>query len=161
MPKQGTKFSVESLNNQTFGRENRCTHLWKAGPDGGCWKATHQILTSLSFKVSSKAVESYSFGFHGLPESLCNERRLFLYSSLQCTVTCGGGVQTRSVQCLRQGRPASGCLPHQKPAARRACNTNFCPVPVKRGKTVLRMLQQGLLLRTLCPAKIIFSSYTY
>ncbi|XP_075621633.1 A disintegrin and metalloproteinase with thrombospondin motifs 18 isoform X1 [Balearica regulorum gibbericeps] len=50
----------------------------------------------------------------------------------QCTVTCGGGVQTRSVQCLRQGRPASGCLPHQKPAVLRACNTNFCPVPVKR-----------------------------
>ncbi|XP_025963433.2 A disintegrin and metalloproteinase with thrombospondin motifs 18 isoform X2 [Dromaius novaehollandiae] len=51
----------------------------------------------------------------------------------QCTVTCGGGVQTRSVQCLRQGRPASGCLPHQKPANLRACNTNFCPAPVKRG----------------------------
>ncbi|XP_035192745.1 A disintegrin and metalloproteinase with thrombospondin motifs 18 isoform X2 [Oxyura jamaicensis] len=50
----------------------------------------------------------------------------------QCTVTCGGGVQTRSVQCLRQGRPASGCLPHQKPAILRACNTNFCPAPVKR-----------------------------
>ncbi|NWR29413.1 ATS18 metalloproteinase, partial [Tachuris rubrigastra] len=50
----------------------------------------------------------------------------------QCTVTCGGGVQTRSVQCLRQGRPASGCLPHQKPAVLRACNTNFCPVPMKR-----------------------------
>ncbi|KAK2514901.1 Adamts18 [Columba guinea] len=50
----------------------------------------------------------------------------------QCTVTCGGGVQTRSVQCLRHGRPASGCLPHQKPAVLRACNTNFCPVPGKR-----------------------------
>eukprot|EP00076_Gallus_gallus_P010485 XP_004944310.3 A disintegrin and metalloproteinase with thrombospondin motifs 18 isoform X2 [Gallus gallus] len=50
----------------------------------------------------------------------------------QCTVTCGGGVQTRSVQCLRQGRPASGCLPHQKPAILRACNTNFCPAPSKR-----------------------------
>ncbi|RMC09008.1 hypothetical protein DUI87_14007 [Hirundo rustica rustica] len=50
----------------------------------------------------------------------------------QCTVTCGGGVQTRSVQCLRQGRPAAGCLPQQKPAVLRACNTNFCPVPMKR-----------------------------
>ncbi|KAM4638835.1 A disintegrin and metalloproteinase with thrombospondin motifs 18 isoform 1-T1 [Amazona ochrocephala] len=50
----------------------------------------------------------------------------------QCTVTCGGGVQTRSVQCLRHGRPASGCLPQQKPAVLRACNTNFCPIPVKR-----------------------------
>uniref|UniRef100_A0A7M4FU70 A disintegrin and metalloproteinase with thrombospondin motifs 18 n=1 Tax=Crocodylus porosus TaxID=8502 RepID=A0A7M4FU70_CROPO len=50
----------------------------------------------------------------------------------QCTVTCGGGVQTRTVQCLRQGRPASGCLPHQKPAISRACNTNFCPAPEKK-----------------------------
>ncbi|KAM3625506.1 uncharacterized protein V6R79_013133 [Siganus canaliculatus] len=45
----------------------------------------------------------------------------------QCTVSCGGGVQTRSIQCLRQGRPAAGCLPHQRPATSRACNTHFCP----------------------------------
>ncbi|CAH2324449.1 A disintegrin and metallo ase with thrombospondin motifs 18, partial [Pelobates cultripes] len=45
----------------------------------------------------------------------------------QCSVTCGGGVQVRNVQCLRQGRPASGCLPHLKPITSQACNTNFCP----------------------------------
>ncbi|XP_033847617.1 A disintegrin and metalloproteinase with thrombospondin motifs 18 isoform X1 [Periophthalmus magnuspinnatus] len=45
----------------------------------------------------------------------------------QCSVTCGGGVQTRAVQCLRQGRPTAGCLPHQKPVTSRACNTHFCP----------------------------------
>nr|XP_056718448.1 A disintegrin and metalloproteinase with thrombospondin motifs 18 isoform X1 [Euleptes europaea] len=50
----------------------------------------------------------------------------------QCTVTCGGGVQTRTVQCLRQGQPSMGCLPHQKPAISRACNTNFCLAPEKR-----------------------------
>lgn len=66
-----------------------------------------------------------------------------LFSLTQCTVTCGGGVQTRSVQCLRQGRPAAGCLPQQKPAVLRACNTNFCPVPVKRGKAQLEVLQQA------------------
>uniref|UniRef100_A0A672Q7Z4 ADAM metallopeptidase with thrombospondin type 1 motif 18 n=1 Tax=Sinocyclocheilus grahami TaxID=75366 RepID=A0A672Q7Z4_SINGR len=51
------------------------------------------------------------------------------YSSpwLQCTVSCGGGVQTRSVQCLRQGRLSVGCLPHQRPISSRACNTHFCP----------------------------------
>uniref|UniRef100_A0A672S5H8 ADAM metallopeptidase with thrombospondin type 1 motif 18 n=1 Tax=Sinocyclocheilus grahami TaxID=75366 RepID=A0A672S5H8_SINGR len=51
------------------------------------------------------------------------------YSSpwLQCTVSCGGGVQTRSVQCLRQGRLSVGCLPHQRPISTRACNTHFCP----------------------------------
>lgn len=46
----------------------------------------------------------------------------------QCSVSCGGGVQTRLVQCLLQGRPSAGCLPHQRPATSRACNTQFCPV---------------------------------
>ncbi|XP_034041311.1 A disintegrin and metalloproteinase with thrombospondin motifs 18 [Thalassophryne amazonica] len=54
----------------------------------------------------------------------------------QCSVSCGGGVQTRSIQCLRQGRPAAGCLPHQKPVTSRACNTHFCsaavPAPPQR-----------------------------
>uniref|UniRef100_A0A8D2LEB5 A disintegrin and metalloproteinase with thrombospondin motifs 18 n=1 Tax=Varanus komodoensis TaxID=61221 RepID=A0A8D2LEB5_VARKO len=50
----------------------------------------------------------------------------------QCTVTCGGGVQTRTVQCLRQGQPAVGCPSHQKPAMSRACNTNFCLAPEKK-----------------------------
>ncbi|XP_072451946.1 A disintegrin and metalloproteinase with thrombospondin motifs 18 isoform X1 [Chiloscyllium punctatum] len=49
----------------------------------------------------------------------------------QCTVTCGGGVQMRTVHCLWQGRPAVGCLAHQKPAVSRACNTSFCPSPRK------------------------------
>lgn len=48
-------------------------------------------------------------------------------SAGQCSVSCGGGVQTRSIQCLRQGRPAAGCLPHQRPVTSRACNTQFCP----------------------------------
>lgn len=53
---------------------------------------------------------------------------------LQCTVTCGGGVQTRSVHCVQQGRPSSRCLLRQKPPVLRACNTNFCAAPAKRGK---------------------------
>ncbi|XP_053532635.1 A disintegrin and metalloproteinase with thrombospondin motifs 18 [Ictalurus punctatus] len=47
----------------------------------------------------------------------------------QCTVSCGGGVQTRSVQCLRHGRPSSGCLTHHRPISSRACNTHFCAPP--------------------------------
>ncbi|XP_048403123.1 A disintegrin and metalloproteinase with thrombospondin motifs 18 isoform X2 [Stegostoma tigrinum] len=54
----------------------------------------------------------------------------------QCTVTCGGGVQMRTAHCLRQGRPAVGCLAHQKPAVSRACNTSFCPSPRKDLKCV-------------------------
>ncbi|XP_027871688.1 A disintegrin and metalloproteinase with thrombospondin motifs 18 isoform X1 [Xiphophorus couchianus] len=45
----------------------------------------------------------------------------------QCSVSCGGGVQTRTVQCLQQGRPQAGCPAHQRPVTSRACNTNFCP----------------------------------
>ncbi|XP_041417069.1 A disintegrin and metalloproteinase with thrombospondin motifs 18 [Xenopus laevis] len=45
----------------------------------------------------------------------------------QCSVTCGGGVQTRSVQCVLQGRPATGCMPYQKPPTSQACNIHFCP----------------------------------
>ncbi|KAM5264429.1 A disintegrin and metalloproteinase with thrombospondin motifs 16 [Ctenodactylus gundi] len=50
----------------------------------------------------------------------------------QCTASCGGGVQTRSVRCLAGGRPASTCLPHQKPEASTACNTHFCPSVEKK-----------------------------
>ncbi|KAM9310034.1 A disintegrin and metalloproteinase with thrombospondin motifs 16 [Pholidichthys leucotaenia] len=50
----------------------------------------------------------------------------------QCTVTCGGGVQARTVQCQAQGRPSSGCALHLKPSASQACNTNFCPQPEKK-----------------------------
>nr|XP_019598944.1 PREDICTED: A disintegrin and metalloproteinase with thrombospondin motifs 16 isoform X1 [Rhinolophus sinicus] len=50
----------------------------------------------------------------------------------QCTASCGGGVQTRSVQCLAGGRPALGCFVHQKPAASLACNTHFCPIAGKK-----------------------------
>nr|XP_001922446.3 A disintegrin and metalloproteinase with thrombospondin motifs 16 [Danio rerio] len=47
----------------------------------------------------------------------------------QCTVSCGGGVQIRSVQCLSLGRPASGCVLQMKPLMSQACNTAFCPQP--------------------------------
>nr|XP_023481639.1 A disintegrin and metalloproteinase with thrombospondin motifs 16 isoform X1 [Equus caballus] len=50
----------------------------------------------------------------------------------QCTASCGGGVQTRSVQCLAGGRPALGCFVHQKPSASLACNTHFCPIAEKK-----------------------------
>lgn len=56
------------------------------------------------------------------------------YSSpwTQCTVSCGGGVQIRSVQCLVDGRPSSGCVLQLKPAVSQACNTVFCPQPEKK-----------------------------
>lgn len=57
---------------------------------------------------------------------------LFLRSP-QCTVTCGGGVQSRMVQCLVQGKPSPGCALHLKPLMSQACNTNFCPQPDKKG----------------------------
>ncbi|XP_031197366.1 A disintegrin and metalloproteinase with thrombospondin motifs 18 isoform X2 [Mastomys coucha] len=74
-------------------------------------------------------------------EETCNRRACPVYNTAagwysspwqQCTVTCGGGVQIRSVHCMQQGRPSSSCLLHQKPPVLRACNTNFCPAPEKR-----------------------------
>ncbi|XP_039974144.1 A disintegrin and metalloproteinase with thrombospondin motifs 16 [Xiphias gladius] len=50
----------------------------------------------------------------------------------QCTVTCGGGVQARTVQCLAQGKASAGCALHLKPSMSQACNTNFCPQPEKK-----------------------------
>ncbi|XP_075068934.1 A disintegrin and metalloproteinase with thrombospondin motifs 16 [Mixophyes fleayi] len=44
----------------------------------------------------------------------------------QCSVTCGGGVQVRTVQCLHHGHTSSGCLDYQKPLLSQACNTEFC-----------------------------------
>lgn len=62
----------------------------------------------------------------------------------QCSVSCGGGVQARSIQCLRQGRPAGGCLPHQRPVTSRACNTHFCPAaPPATGQRPGRVTAAG------------------
>ncbi|XP_062848685.1 A disintegrin and metalloproteinase with thrombospondin motifs 16 [Trichomycterus rosablanca] len=53
--------------------------------------------------------------------------RWYTSSWSQCTVSCGGGVQVRSVQCLLYGRPSSTCAFSLKPAMSQICNTNFCP----------------------------------
>ncbi|ETE64196.1 A disintegrin and metalloproteinase with thrombospondin motifs 16, partial [Ophiophagus hannah] len=63
-----------------------------------------------------------------------NQGSWFSSSWSQCTVTCGGGMQVRSVQCLAKGRSSTGCLLHQKPIASQACNINFCPLPEAKGR---------------------------
>ncbi|MEQ2263944.1 hypothetical protein XENORESO_015822, partial [Xenotaenia resolanae] len=45
----------------------------------------------------------------------------------QCSVSCGGGVQIRTIQCLQQSHASTGCPAHLRPITSRACNTNFCP----------------------------------
>ncbi|MEQ2194305.1 hypothetical protein XENOCAPTIV_027010 [Xenoophorus captivus] len=50
----------------------------------------------------------------------------------QCSETCGGGVQARTVQCQIQGKPSIGCVLHLRPSSSQACNTNFCPQPDKK-----------------------------
>uniref|UniRef100_A0A3Q2SX69 ADAM metallopeptidase with thrombospondin type 1 motif 16 n=1 Tax=Fundulus heteroclitus TaxID=8078 RepID=A0A3Q2SX69_FUNHE len=50
----------------------------------------------------------------------------------QCSVTCGGGVQARTVQCQIQGKPSTGCVSHLRPSLSQACNTNFCPQSEKK-----------------------------
>lgn len=67
---------------------------------------------------------------------ICSGLSATFFPLTQCSVSCGGGVQTRTMQCLLQGRPAAGCLPHQRPITSRACNTHFCsaapPAPAQR-----------------------------
>ncbi|XP_051970716.1 A disintegrin and metalloproteinase with thrombospondin motifs 18-like [Xyrauchen texanus] len=88
------------------------TDLEQACTNSPCPEPTLQLLQPSSDKSSS----SVTLGWYSSPWQ-------------QCTVSCGGGVQTRSVQCLRQGRPSVGCLPHQKPISSQACYTHFCPAP--------------------------------
>ena len=65
---------------------------------------------------------------------------------VQCTVTCGGGVQARTVQCQVHGKPSSGCALHHKPSVSQACNTNFCPLPEKKGtKTLIQCMHNWVL----------------
>lgn len=75
-------------------------------------------LLPLFISLCLPLISSHQF-FSFLPFSLLHR--------CQCSVSCGGGVQTRTIQCLRQGRPAAGCLPYQRPITSRACNTQFCP----------------------------------
>ncbi|XP_063778882.1 A disintegrin and metalloproteinase with thrombospondin motifs 16 isoform X2 [Pseudophryne corroboree] len=65
--------------------------------------------------------------------TVVNHPRGSWYSSpwSQCSVTCGGGVQVRTVQCLNHGYPSSGCIAYQKPFLSQACNTEFCPLEKK------------------------------
>ncbi|KAH0521513.1 A disintegrin and metalloproteinase with thrombospondin motifs 16 [Microtus ochrogaster] len=69
-----------------------------------------------------------------LPYSAAGPQRGSWFASpwSQCTASCGGGVQRRTVQCLLGGQPASDCFLHQKPETSSACNTHFCPIAEKR-----------------------------
>lgn len=62
-------------------------------------------------------------------------------------MTCGGGVQARTVQCLVRGKPSAGCALHLKPPMSQACNTNFCPQPEKKGTDTSNVLPPWCLYR--------------
>ncbi|CAK8692752.1 unnamed protein product [Clavelina lepadiformis] len=44
----------------------------------------------------------------------------------KCSVSCGGGYQTRAVRCLQSGQSSNACAHHRKPPSRRSCNTYKC-----------------------------------
>ncbi|EGV91764.1 A disintegrin and metalloproteinase with thrombospondin motifs 18 [Cricetulus griseus] len=129
-----------------------CPPEWSLGPWSQCSATCGLGVRKRELKCSEKTLQGKLIAFPERRcrnikkpnlelEETCNRRACPVYSMVagwysspwqQCTVTCGGGVQTRSVHCVQQGRPSSSCLLHQKPPVLRACNTNFCPAPEKR-----------------------------
>lgn len=94
--------------------------------------------TSTSGRMALIPLVSGKFPFHiwltpEWQQSIVSSIEVLFPCTLQCTVTCGGGVQARTVQCLVQGKPSPGCAHHLKPSMSQACNTNFCPQPEKKG----------------------------
>ncbi|XP_068107345.1 A disintegrin and metalloproteinase with thrombospondin motifs 12 isoform X2 [Hyperolius riggenbachi] len=62
----------------------------------------------------------------------------------QCTVTCGGGVQTRNVTCPKHNNPA--CDPSKRPNSKALCGLQQCPLqrnvplpPIKPKKYIVKM----------------------
>jgi len=53
---------------------------------------------------------------------------------LQCSVTCGVGVQTRLVRCIVEGVSSSSCLETDKPVAQQRCNAEPCRKEAPRAK---------------------------
>jgi thrombospondin motif-containing protein 9 len=48
-----------------------------------------------------------------------------------CSTNCGGGTQTRPLQCIDNGGtvvPNSNCNGQAQPATQQACSTQACPV---------------------------------
>ncbi|KPP62385.1 A disintegrin and metalloproteinase with thrombospondin motifs 19-like [Scleropages formosus] len=53
---------------------------------------------------------------------------LYALCSLQCSVTCGKGMQSRVIQCMHKitGRHGNECFSSEKPAAYRPCHLQPC-----------------------------------
>ncbi|XP_033625467.1 A disintegrin and metalloproteinase with thrombospondin motifs 16-like [Asterias rubens] len=45
----------------------------------------------------------------------------------QCSQTCGGGIKSRQVQCLKSQETADDCNTKNKPAASQSCSSEPCP----------------------------------
>ncbi|KAJ3592808.1 hypothetical protein NHX12_005147 [Muraenolepis orangiensis] len=103
---------------------------WIPGPWGECSKSCGPGLQKRELGCGERGPQGGHVEFPSRRcRNLARPRGLDLQRWQQCSVSCGGGVQTRSTQCLLQGRPAGGCLAHQRPSSSRACNTHFCPAP--------------------------------
>ncbi|KAH0619535.1 hypothetical protein JD844_000234, partial [Phrynosoma platyrhinos] len=151
-----TPAQIQACNNQD------CPPEWSTEPWSQCSKTCGRGV--MKREVFCKGAGPSTM--KALPENMCNSEtrpetqqtcvlgrcpkndqlQWVISSWSECTVTCGGGVQTRTVQCLRHGQTATGCPPHQKPTMSRACNTNFCLVPEKKAAEVLLTLLQMILL---------------
>ncbi|KAE8597427.1 hypothetical protein XENTR_v10016469 [Xenopus tropicalis] len=105
----------------------RCIEKYVSGKyrEFGPKKCSHLQKPNMELERTCLQAECLKYRYY----SVVNQQRGSWYSSewSQCTVSCGGGMQVRIVQCLSNGKPATRCQPHQKPKSSQACNTDFCP----------------------------------
>jgi hypothetical protein len=65
----------------------------------------------------------------GIPHSLANSCVTLVGAivfCLQCSATCGVGVQTRLVRCIVEGVSSSSCSETDRPVAQQRCNAEPC-----------------------------------
>lgn len=98
-------------------------HGQQQQPHGGSLSATMTQLWALSTTGAAPSAPAVILAVHVPWEAVCS-----VCSLLQCSSTCGKGLQSRVVQCMHKvtGRHGSECPALAKPPAYRQCHQEVC-----------------------------------